>query len=237
MNVSDGVIRVRDAQRVYPMGSSQVYALRGVNLEIETGEFVALMGASGSGKSTLLHVLGCLDRLDQGEYWLEGQEVSRLVPDQRAAVRSRRIGFIFQSFNLLPRLSAWENVALPLMYQNVSGNVREQARASLSLVGLDERAQHNPTQLSGGERQRVAIARALVTHPAILLADEPTGNLDSTTGQEIMALLTDLSRQGLTILMVTHDPAIAAYAHRRLRMQDGRILEPDLQGESSHVIH
>jgi putative ABC transport system ATP-binding protein len=187
------------------------------------------MGASGSGKSTLLNVIGCLDHLNSGEYWLEGEAVNRLSSDQLARIRNEHIGFIFQNFNLLPRLNAWENVALPLMYRKKVIDYRTLACGMLEQVGLKKRMLHNPVQLSGGERQRVAIARALISNPAILLADEPTGNLDSVTGVEIMALLCDLSRQGRTILMVTHDAGIAANASRWLMMRDGKIIE-----ENSH---
>ncbi len=230
------VIRTEGLTRTYPMGSTVVNALRGVNLTVLPGEFVALMGASGSGKSTLLHLLGCLEQPSAGEYWLEGVEVSSLKRDERAEVRGRRIGFIFQNFNLLPRFSAWENVALPLAYCNgkVKGAAqRARAMEALRRVGLEPRAAHLPTELSGGERQRVAIARALVTQPAVILADEPTGNLDSTTGTEIMQLLGELHREGVTIVMVTHDPQIACHAGRTCTMRDGYLSE----GDASHVDH
>jgi len=230
------VIRTEGLTRTYPMGSSTVNALRGVDLTVLSGEFVALMGASGSGKSTLLHLLGCLDHPTAGEYWLEGVEVSSLKPNALAEARGRRIGFIFQNFNLLPRFSAWENVALPLAYCNgkvKSAAQRARAMEALARVGLEPRAAHQPTELSGGERQRVAIARALVTHPAVILADEPTGNLDSTTGAEIMELLGELHREGVTIVMVTHDPLIARHAGRTCTMRDGFLSERDF----SHVNH
>ena len=229
------VIRTEGLTRSYEMGNSTVHALRGVNLTVNQGEFVALMGASGSGKSTLLHLVGCLDRPNDGRYWLEGVEVSSLSRDELADVRGKRIGFIFQSFNLLPRLSAWENVALPLLYCNGQVNSDEQhARAldALMRVGLAERATHQPMELSGGERQRVAIARALVTQPVVILADEPTGNLDSTTGEEILHLLDELNKEGRTIVMVTHDTNIARHASRICSMRDGNLLE----GGSSHVV-
>jgi putative ABC transport system ATP-binding protein len=230
------VIRTEGLTRTYPMGSSTVKALCGVNLMVLPGEFIALMGASGSGKSTLLHLLGCLEHPTAGEYWLEGMEVSSLKRDALAEVRSQRIGFIFQNFNLLQRYSAWENVALPLAYCNgkwKSAAQRTKAMEALERVGLERRAAHMPTELSGGECQRVAIARALVTHPAVILADEPTGNLDSTTGREIMELLGELNAEGVTIVMVTHDPQIARHAKRTLIMRDGLLSE----GESNHESH
>jgi putative ABC transport system ATP-binding protein len=228
--MNSAVIRTDGLERAYKMGSATVHALRGVSLVVQAGEFVALMGASGSGKSTLLSLLGLLDRPTAGGYWLEGTQVSSLNRNALAEVRGKRIGFIFQSFNLLPRFSAWENVALPLTYRN--GKVghrqqREQALEALSRVGLAERAGHQPMELSGGERQRVAIARALVTRPAVLLADEPTGNLDSATGVEIMRLLDELHAEGRTIVMVTHDPNIARHASRVCTMKDGILLEGD----------
>jgi putative ABC transport system ATP-binding protein len=231
----EAVIRTSGLTRTYTMGNSTVNALRAVDLTVLTGEFVALMGASGSGKSTLLHLLGCLDRPSAGEYWLEGVEVSSLVRDALAEVRSQRIGFIFQNFNLLPRFSAWENVALPLAYCNGKVSATDQrgrAMDALKRVGLERRAAHLPTELSGGECQRVAIARALVTHPAVILADEPTGNLDSSTGTEIMQLLGDLHHAGGTIIMVTHDPQIARHAGRTCTMRDGFLSE----GDASHEL-
>lgn len=215
------LIRTQGLSKVYCMGGSDLVALRALDLWIEAGEFVALMGSSGSGKSTLLHLLGCLDTPTTGHYWLEGQEVGQLSVAQRAVVRNERIGFIFQSFNLLPRHSALENVAMPLLYRPRGGDVHAKARAALARVGLGDRLHHRPTELSGGQRQRVAIARALVGDPAVVLADEPTGSLDSVTGREVMALLTELNREGRTILLVTHDAAVAAYASRTLYMRDG----------------
>jgi putative ABC transport system ATP-binding protein len=210
------------------MGEAVVTALRDADLTVQAGEFIALMGASGSGKSTLLNVIGLLDRATSGEYWLEEKPVSSLRRDELADLRGRRIGFIFQNFNLLPRFSAWENVALPLAYRNGQFGHQDQlarAREALSRVNLDHRMGHHPTELSGGERQRVAIARALVTQPAVILADEPTGNLDSNTGMEIMHLLKELNDEGGTIVMVTHDLNVASYASRIYTMRDGALME------------
>jgi putative ABC transport system ATP-binding protein len=225
------VIRTENMTRTYRVGNSTVNALRGVNIAVKTGEFVALMGPSGSGKSTMMHLLGCLDTPTAGRYLLEERDVSTLSKDERARVRNHRIGFIFQTFNLLPRLNALENVELPLLYGQYDEDVRQRASKALERVGLLQRAQHRPTELSGGERQRVAIARALVTHPALILADEPTGNLDSKTGADIMRLLVELCGEGRTILMVTHDAQVAAHAGRILHMQDGEIVN----GERIHV--
>jgi len=194
-----------------------------VSLEVAPGEMVAVVGASGSGKSTLMHILGCLDTPDSGSYYLESQDVAGLSKDRLAEIRNRRIGFVFQSFNLLGRLNALENVELPLLYRGEHG-VRDKARRMIERVGLDDRRGHRPSQLSGGQNQRVAIARALVTDPAILLADEPTGNLDSNTGLEIMRLLADLNAEGRTILIVTHEPDIAAFCRRRIHLRDGMVV-------------
>lgn len=216
------------------MGSNIVTALREADITVSAGEFIALMGASGSGKSTLLNVIGLLDRATSGEYWLEEKPVSSLRRDELADLRGKRIGFIFQNFNLLPRLSAWENVALPLAYRKghfSHEDQRSQAQDALSRVKLDHRTDHEPTELSGGERQRVAIARALVTRPAVILADEPTGNLDSNTGVEIMHLLKELNDEGRTIIVVTHDINVARFATRIYKMRDGVLKE----GESAHV--
>jgi putative ABC transport system ATP-binding protein len=216
------VITVENLTKTYQMGTNEVHALDGVTFQVQAGEFVALMGPSGSGKSTLLHLLGCLDTPTSGRYLLAGQDVSRLTNAQRATVRNRFIGFIFQQFNLLPRLSALDNVLIPLLYRGRTANARKQAEAALVAVGLQDRAHHRPTELSGGQQQRVAIARALVTQPAVLLADEPTGNLDSRTGAEILDLLLALAHDGRTILLVTHDLQVAAQAGRMLHMHDGR---------------
>lgn len=226
--MSAPVIRTEKITRSYSMGQATVTALREADLTVYAGEFIALMGASGSGKSTLLNVIGLLDRATAGEYWLEEKSVSSLRRDELADLRGRRIGFIFQNFNLLPRLSAWENVALPLAYRNGEFKHQDQlarAREALSRVNLDHRVDHQPTELSGGERQRVAIARALVTQPAVILADEPTGNLDSQTGAEIMQLLKELNHEGRTIVMVTHDMNVAQYASRIYTMRDGFLMK------------
>ena len=219
------IIHTQNLTRTFEVGSSIVNALHGIDLDVDTGEFVALMGASGSGKSTLLHILGCLDTPTGGSYLLEERDVSILSKDERARMRNSRIGFVFQTFNLLPRLNALENVMLPLLYKGRCKDARQRATEMLDRVGLTPRARHQPNELSGGERQRIAIARALVTAPALLLADEPTGNLDSKTGAEITALLGELSSEGHTILMVTHDAKVAEFAGRILHMQDGAILQ------------
>lgn len=222
--MSEPIIRTEKLTRAYQVGESLVLALREVDLTVHEGEFIALMGASGSGKSTLLNLLGLLDRPTSGEYFLEGKPVSALRRDELADLRGRRIGFIFQNFNLLARLSAWENVALPLAYRHGEFNYQKQlslAREALTRVHLAHRIEHNPMELSGGERQRVAIARALITQPAVILADEPTGNLDSNTGVEIMRLLKELNAEGRTIIMVTHDVHVARNANRIYRMRDG----------------
>ncbi len=224
------VIQTENLTRTYAVGNSMVRALRGVDLEVQDGEFVALMGPSGSGKSTMMHLLGCLDTPTAGRYLLEERDVSKLSKDERARVRNERIGFVFQTFNLLPRLNALENVALPLLYRQKARNAQQRAAEMLERVGLAARAQHRPNELSGGERQRVAIARALAVNPALILADEPTGNLDSKTGEEIMQLLVEVSGEGRTILMVTHDARVAAHASRLLRMQDGAIVNRSTAG-------
>jgi putative ABC transport system ATP-binding protein len=220
----DLVILTHKLAREYDMGSEVVRALRGVDLQIRRNEYVAVMGPSGSGKSTLMNLIGCLDTPTQGEYWLNGQKVSDLADDELARIRNKEIGFVFQTFNLLPRASALHNVELPLIYAGVPSRVRhEQAAAALTRVGLADRMDHKPNELSGGQRQRVAIARALVNTPSILLADEPTGNLDSTTSQEIMGVFADLHRQGQTIVMVTHEADIAAHAARVVTLRDGLV--------------
>jgi putative ABC transport system ATP-binding protein len=224
------LIEARSLVKVYAMGAQQVHALRDVSLDIGEGEFVAIMGASGSGKSTLMNILGCLDRPTAGTLHLAGEEVEHLPGDALAAIRNRRIGFVFQQFNLLPRTSALDNVELPMIYAGVKpAERRERALAALGRVGLADRAGHSPAELSGGQQQRVAIARALVNRPAIILADEPTGALDTQTSEEIMRLLAALNAQGLTIVMVTHENDIAAWARRRIVFRDGRIVEDQRQ--------
>ena len=218
------VIRVRELTRAYEMGTERILALRGVTLDIARNEYVAIMGPSGSGKSTMMNLLGCLDTPTGGEYWLNGEEVSRLSDDALARVRNREIGFVFQTFNLLPRATALHNVELPLVYAGVGGRERRQrALEALERVGLADRVHHRPNELSGGQRQRVAIARALVNRPSILLADEPTGNLDSVTSEEIMAVFAGLHRAGQTVIMVTHESDIAAHAERTVVLRDGRV--------------
>jgi putative ABC transport system ATP-binding protein len=230
--VSDVVIRVSDLQRSYVMGTETVHALRGVTLEIRRNEYVAIMGPSGSGKSTLMNLLGCLDTPSGGEYWLSGQEVSRMTDDALARVRNKEIGFVFQTFNLLPRASALQNVELPLVYAGLPArDRRRRAEDALRRVGLGDRMDHRPNELSGGQRQRVAIARALVNEPAILLADEPTGNLDSTTSEEILGVFERLHAQGQTIVLVTHEPDVAQHAHRTVVIRDGRIASDRMNRE------
>jgi putative ABC transport system ATP-binding protein len=218
------LIHIEDVTKTYDMGDVKVQALRGVSLDIDPGEFVAVMGASGSGKSTLMNIIGCLDRPNSGRYLLADRDVSRLSRDQLANIRNRLLGFVFQSFNLLSRTSALENVELPLVYADVGTRERmRRAKAALERVGLGDRIDHYPSQLSGGQQQRVAIARALVSDPKVILADEPTGNLDSHTSVEIMALFQELGRSGITIALVTHEPDIAVYASRVIVVRDGRI--------------
>ncbi len=237
--MNEQLIKVENLTKVYGSGEIAVHALAGVDLVIDEGEFVAIMGPSGSGKSTLMNILGCLDRPTGGRYWLGGEDVSQLNKTQLARVRNRKIGFVFQSYNLLSRTSALKNVMLPLLY-NTNGHQRtsageRKARAmdALEMVGLADRVHHRPNELSGGQQQRVAIARALVNDPVLILADEPTGNLDSKSGKEIMGLLTELNQRGSTIVMVTHEDEIAAHAQRVIRFLDGRIDTDQLNGQKT----
>ena len=221
------VVKLSDVQKTYRTGEMEVHAVRGVSLEIQRGEFVALMGASGSGKSTLMNIVGCLDRPSAGRYLLDDADVSALDRDQLADIRNRKLGFVFQNFNLLPRTSARENVELPLLYgvhRLTNAQLRDKADQVLALVGLQGREDHHPSQLSGGQQQRVAIARALINDPEVVLADEPTGNLDSRTSIEIMGIFQQLNQRGITIIMVTHEPDIASYARRNVVMRDGMVL-------------
>ena len=218
------VIKTEDLWKTYEMGSEKLHALRGVSLDINKGEYVAIMGPSGSGKSTLMNLIGCLDTPSSGSYWLAGRLVSQLDDDELAYIRNKEIGFVFQTFNLLPRATALHNVELPMIYNGTPSEERlDRAKKSLAQVDLTDRMMHKPNELSGGQRQRVAIARALVNAPSILLADEPTGNLDSQTGEEIMGLFARLHQGGNTIILVTHEPDIAAHAHRVIRLRDGKI--------------
>jgi len=229
-----GIIRIHDLAREYRMGEERILALRGVSLEIHRNEYVAIMGPSGSGKSTMMNILGCLDTPSGGEYWLNGQEVSQLSDDALARVRNREIGFVFQTFNLLPRATALHNVELPLVYAGLRARERRaRAEAALDQVGLGQRMHHRPNELSGGQRQRVAIARALVNRPSILLADEPTGNLDSVTSEEIMQVFGELHAAGQTIIMVTHESDIAARAARVVVLRDGQMESDRLQREAA----
>jgi putative ABC transport system ATP-binding protein len=220
------VLDVGDVRKTYGSGETAVHALRGLSLSVGRGDYVAIMGSSGSGKSTLMNILGCLDVPSSGTYLLDGVDVSRLTDRQLALVRNRRIGFVFQSFNLIPRMTALSNVELPLAYAGVRATERRRrARAALALVGLTERAGHEPNQLSGGQQQRVAVARALVTAPALVLADEPTGNLDTGSTMDVLGVLDRLNRSGRTIVLITHEPEVAQHARRLVRLVDGRIVE------------
>jgi putative ABC transport system ATP-binding protein len=230
LSLGEPLLVARDLLKTYTMGGQTVHALRGVSLDIAEGDFVAIMGASGSGKSTLMNILGCLDKPSAGSYQLAGEAVDAMSADALASIRNRRIGFVFQQFNLLPRTSALENVELPMVYAHVPPPERHQrALRSLQRVGLGERCDHTPAELSGGQQQRVAIARALVNNPRLILADEPTGALDSQTSEDIMLLLSELNAQGMTVVLVTHEADIAAWARRRLVFRDGRVLEDVVQ--------
>jgi putative ABC transport system ATP-binding protein len=228
-------IRTHNLQRHYQMGAETIHALRGVDLNVERGEYVAIMGPSGSGKSTLMNMIGCLDTPDEGEYWLNGHLVSAMKDRELARVRNKEVGFIFQTFNLLPRANALHNVEMPLIYAGMKRKERlVRTKQALERVGLAERMSHRPSEMSGGQRQRVAVARALVTEPSILLADEPTGNLDSTTSREIMALFDSLHGAGHTIIVVTHEHDIAMHAHRIITFRDGKIAEDVINRERVH---
>jgi putative ABC transport system ATP-binding protein len=228
------LISVKDLHKIYQVGTQTVPAVQGIDLEVNRGEHLAIMGSSGSGKSTLMNMLGCLDTPTRGTYYLNGTEVSTLSDDQLAEIRNREIGFVFQTFNLLPRSTAAQNVELPLIYAGIKAGVRaERVAAAIEAVGLSDRRTHKPNELSGGQRQRVAIARALVNNPSLLLADEPTGNLDSTTSDEIMQILDGLNARGHTVIIVTHEEDIAARCRRVLRLHDGRLISDKVQTPSS----
>ena len=228
MSENKPVIEMRNIDKIYRMGSEEVRALDHASLTICEGEFTAIIGPSGSGKSTLMNIMGCLDVADSGEYYLDGQLIEQYTEDELAKIRNKKIGFVFQSFNLLNKMTAWENVELPLIYQRLpAAERRERGEKALKRVGLEARSEHKPFELSGGQQQRVAVARALATDPSIILADEPTGNLDSKTGQDIMNLFCELNDAGKTIVLITHSESIAAQAHRRIRIMDGKVSEAD----------
>jgi putative ABC transport system ATP-binding protein len=232
MNDSRTLIELEEIRKVYDSGENAVEALRGVSLTIDKGEFAAIIGPSGSGKSTLMHILGCLDSPSSGKYWLDGEDVAEMSGKELARIRNQKVGFVFQTFNLLPRATILKNVELPLVYAGISrAERRERALAALDSVGLMQRAKHRPNELSGGQRQRVAVARALINNPSLILADEPTGNLDTKTGSEIMGMFEELASKGETIVIVTHDPALAARTHRRIRIVDGQIMGAELAEE------
>lgn len=227
------VIELKDIVKQYKMGGETFYALDHVNFTVEQGDFIAIMGPSGSGKSTMMNILGCLDRPDSGSYFLAGEEVAGLSDDALAEVRNRRIGFVFQNFNLLPKLTAWENVALPLIYAGVDEKSRlERAKKILESLGLGKRLEHRPAEMSGGQRQRVAIARALINNPAIIMADEPTGNLDTSSGDEVMEIFREMNEAGKTVVMVTHEPEVAAKTRGIYYMRDGKLSGKESVGSS-----
>jgi putative ABC transport system ATP-binding protein len=230
------LIEIEGVFKTYRMGSVEVHALNGVDLRVDNGEFVAIMGASGSGKTTLMNIIGCLDLPSSGSYFLDGVDVSRLNDNELAAIRNRKIGFVFQSFNLIPRSSAVHNVEMPLIYAGVTSGRRERALSALDSVGLADRARHQPSELSGGQQQRVAIARALVTEPALLLADEPTGNLDSESTAEIMGLLQDLNEEGRTVVLITHEDEVAAFAKHVVRLKDGLVISEERASQSHREV-
>ncbi len=224
--MTEWVVNAREVTKVYTMGDVEVHALRGLSMTIASGEVISIMGPSGSGKSTLMNILGCLDRPTAGDYWLDAESVAELSDDQLADIRNRKVGFVFQSFNLLPRATALTNVELPLRYARNGKNRRQRAQAALEAVGLADRMTHRPNELSGGQQQRVAIARAIVNEPSIVMADEPTGNLDTVSGEAIMELLLNLNRErGTTLIIVTHDPEIAELTQRVVRILDGKVVE------------
>ncbi len=229
--MGERLIKIDEITKIYHMGDVEVRALRGVSLEVAEGEFISIMGPSGSGKSTLMNIVGCLDQPTRGRYWLDGTDVSKLNDNQLAEIRNRKIGFVFQTFNLLPRTTAFQNVTLPLIYAGMGARERRQrSRQALEAVGLGDRLDHRPNELSGGQQQRVAIARALVAEPAIILADEPTGNLDTTSGAEIVGIFRQLNKErGITVVFVTHDPEIAEQTRRIIRIRDGMIESDELQ--------
>ena len=228
--INKALIQLESITKTYDSGENAVQALRGVDLKIDRGEFVSIIGPSGSGKSTLMHILGCLDSPSEGRYWLDGEDVAAMSGGQLARIRNKKLGFVFQTFNLLPRATIWKNVVLPLLYAGVDSDERKKrALEALERVGLANRAKHRPNELSGGQRQRVAVARALVNTPSLILADEPTGNLDQKTGSEIIRLFEEVAAAGQTIILVTHDPAIAARTQRRIKIVDGLIVDGEME--------
>ena len=235
LSVDTPALSLQDVVKTYQMGDQELHALRGVSLTVDRNEYIAIMGPSGSGKSTLMNIIGCLDRPTSGAYLLEGEPVEKMSDDELAWIRNQRIGFVFQTFNLIARSNIWHNVELPLIYAGIDRNERRQrALEALERVGLGDRLSHRPNELSGGQRQRVAIARALVTRPSIILADEPTGNLDSVTGEEILAMFKELHEAGQTIILVTHEDEVSAHARRVVRLRDGQIESDTMNGNRRH---